>query len=73
MKMVKESLEKRNVEVFWKNFARLERYLSKWSESVSKKKPLTMRELQDFVDFSLNFTSGHWETAANSFFQNLDN
>ena len=65
MKLLKENLERRNVELYWKNFARLQRKLSQWSESVTKKKPLTMKELNDFLDFSLAFTAGHW--AENSF------
>ena len=56
MKLLKNTLEKRNVDIYWKNYARLERMLSNWD--VKKSKALSLLELREFGNFALSFTGG---------------
>ena len=55
MKLLKNTLEKRNVDIYWKNYARLERMLSNWDVKKSK---AFLLELRDFGNFALSFTGG---------------
>ena len=56
MKLLKNILEKRNVEFYWKNYRRLERLLFKWD--INKKQPLTLMELREISTFAMSFTGG---------------